>query len=276
MESSPPRPSWRSLLLDVLLILGLVWKATAHVASTQQLEAADELAYLISGYDVPLHGLPSAAGGPFYTAWYWLLSYVCHEPTRLIAFNWSVLAGLLCLSLYLLARALGGTRVSGLLAAGIALTTTLLDVWPHPMQLAASVVLLGLAGAVRWRKLPGSCLVLGLALLTASYIRPELSLAFLAFCPLSLIGVGGHAWRKRRAVPALGYVCGLGLATALALHYLGNPLGGNRSIAAFGQHYAVVRVKQENLTVNPWFEWESFIRRDFGDVHSVGEAGRAK
>src|SRR5262249_59150456 len=111
-----PRHSWRNLLLDVLLILGLVWKATAHVASTQPLEAADELAYLIAGHDVPEHGLPSAAGGPLYTAWYWLLSHVCHEPTRLIAFNWSILAGLLCLSLYLLARALRGTTASRLLA----------------------------------------------------------------------------------------------------------------------------------------------------------------
>jgi hypothetical protein len=68
----------------------------------------------------------------------------------------------------------------------------------------------------------------------------------------------------------------LASGSALVVWGLGSPKGkGDRAIAAFGQHYALNRNNAGARTENPWHHWELYVRDDFGDSKTLGEAWEA-
>jgi hypothetical protein len=270
----------RRYVLDVLLlgfVVLLVLKAGQGIGAVWEPDGADECSYMINASRIPTHGLPPAAGSPLYSLWYYGLSQLQPDPLRLWALNWTVLVALFCVALYLLTRALGGGRIGALVAVGFALLSGAVEVWPYLMYLATAMLMLGAAVAIRVRSLPIALTILSLTLLAVSYVRPEY---FVAFTLVSAGGLAAGTWLAwKRQTSRLGLAAAailIGLAATAALAKVGNPLGGVRSIEAFGQHYAlnVWLAADPKPAEAPLLYFEQYLKRDFGSAKSVGEAWR--
>jgi hypothetical protein len=262
-----------ALLILVILLMAL--KLTHGLAAVRDVHLEDESIYLASGYHLLRDGLPRAEANPLYAVWYFALSCVQPDRIGLYFLNWSVLAFLLPASCYVLLRQLGGTRVAGLAAAFVLLTSDLIEVWPYPAHLAATVLALGTSVAVGMRWLPWALAVLGVSLGLAAYIRPEYAASFVLYC---VAGAALAGWTllthpaSRRAV--FGSAALVGLTVAGLLLIFGNPLAGGRSFIAFGQHYAHNVVAAQQLDVNPWTNYVALVQKDFGDAQSFPQALR--
>ncbi len=46
------------------------------------------------------------------------------------------------------------------------------------------------------------------------------------------------------------------------------------SAVAFGQHYSLHVVETQHLLLDPWFQWQTILNRDFPGVHTVFGAAR--
>jgi hypothetical protein len=266
-------------LTDVLLLLALLAlavKSTYDDSQVRDLEMTDEVSYMIWAARIPERGLPPADYCPLYGTWYHALAQLRHDRVALFYLNTRVLGFLVAASLYVLCRALGGRRLVSLLAAFFVLNSAVVEVYPYPNYLAIIVLALGTALAARWRSWAGAVAGLGLALLTASYVRPEFAISFLAFCLAVLACVAWVVLRHPRKASGLlvATLTELGCA-ALLLRVIGNPLGGSRSFIAFEQHYAVNVVAAEQLPLNPWGEYERIVTRDFGGAGTLRESWQA-
>jgi hypothetical protein len=264
------------LALAVVVVVAL--KGCYGIRAAREPDLWDECCYMIAASQIPEKGLPAAEYAPLYSLWNHSFSRLEPDPLRLGPLNWTVLISALCIGLYLLTRALGGGRGAALLAASFALLCGLADVYPYLMYLATAVLLLATALATRLRALPAAFAVLCLAFLAVAYIRPEYFVAF-ALCCAGGLGAGVVCtWRRQTSWAALaGAVLAVGLVTAGALWKLGNPLGGDRSLVAFGQHYAgnVYEAASPKPLLHPGFYWQEYVRRDFGAAQTLGEAWRA-
>jgi hypothetical protein len=268
--------SWRGILADaglLMFVTALAVKAGYGVPSARDIDISDESYYLMAAAAIPERGLPPTEFAPLYVLWDALLLKLGTPAEDVPGTSWAALAVMLTGSMYLLVRSLGGGRLAALLASGLVPATTLIDVYPYPMHLATVLLMLGTALAARLRK-PFAGAALGLSLLTATYARPEFLYAFLMFLP-AFAGLALWAlWRRpgsRRAVvtSAVVLACGAGLL----VWAFGSPKGdGKRSMIAFGQHYAANRHDAGARSEDPWHYWEDYVRADFGEVKTVGEA----
>lgn len=280
-ESDPPPPPrrWRGRLADAAVLLcvaALGLKAAWGGAAARDADAGDECAYALAAAALPERGLPPVEGSPLYVLWDSMLLRAGVPPLDLSFTSWAVLATLLPVSLTLLVRALGGGRAAALAAGGLLLATTFVDVWPYPMHLATVVLLLGAAVAARLRPVAAGGAV-ALTLLTATYARPEFLYALALFVPVAVVGIVIALWKQSgawRSALATAVVVSGGAA---GLWYaFGSPKGeGTRSLLAFGQHYALNKVNATKSPENPWHQWEKYVRADFGDAASLGEAARS-
>jgi hypothetical protein len=257
-------------------IVAMALKMAWYVAEVRDVQLSDESYYLARGWQLAERGLPAPDFGPLYSVWYYCLSWLQPDPLRLYDLNWTILACLLPLAFYALIRALEGPPVAGLLAAYALISARLLHTYPYPAHLATALILLGTTLAGRLPTRLGSWTAVTVALLLAAYIRPEWYAAFL----LGLVATTGlalvQAWRHpHRRASSFACLIALAGAAGLALGILGNPLGGGRSIVAFGQHYAVNVAEAESNPLNPWLNWRTYVGRDFGDVASVAAALRS-
>ncbi|HET9450221.1 MAG TPA: hypothetical protein VFO83_05040 [Aggregicoccus sp.] len=239
-NDSPVRP--RLTLVDAALLLALALfclRLLGGLEAARDLTLWDEADYLRRGLALPGHGLPA-------------------------------------LALYLCGRLAGAPRVLALLAPALFAVSAAAHVAPRPTLLALAVVLGGLALALARPTFAQALVPLGLALLLASFARPELFLSFLlvsALLALALLlraraGAAGLALRGALTYAAL---------SLLLVGLLGNPFsdGTGRRLYAFCQHYALGQVQRTGLALNPWGQCNEVLRRSFGEVHSVGEAARA-
>jgi hypothetical protein len=279
MSAEPERPDpprWRGAVLDVLVALvvaGLGAKAGYGAARARDLDLADEGSYAMCAARVPEHGLPGVEGSPLYIAWECGLLALGAPLDELSHASWAGLAVLLPLALLALARALGAGRCAALAVAGFVPATTLVDVWPYPLHLAACVLALGTALAARVPRALGGA-TLGLALLAATYARPEFWYSVLLFVPLAAVGTV-VALRRGRARSAARAAGAFAIGAALLVLAFGSPVPtGARSIAAFGQHYTFNRFLAGEPIAAPWQEWEAHFRADFGPAAGVGAALR--
>jgi hypothetical protein len=266
-------------LAVVLFVVALGAKAAAGCAMIRDPDTADEcLFYMRPAHQLPERGLPTVEYSPLYVCWYALLMRVGQAPAEVAFLNWAVLAALLPASVYVLSRALGAGRLAALAAGGGLLATKLVDVWPYPAHFAAVVLALGGAAAAMAARRghgPTACALAGLTLLTATYCRPELRYALLAYLPVAVTGAGWALWRRptaRREV--LGAVGASAVSGALFVWGFGNPFVGNlRSLVAVGEHYAWNRYQVDPAS-GGLRDWKTCIRNDFGDVSALSDLWR--
>jgi hypothetical protein len=268
----------RPFLLDsllVLLLVALAGKVAWDRPQVRDLSMADETFYLMHGYQLPEKGLPSAEFSPVYALWYYGLSLLERDVTRLHDLNPPLVFTLLAVSLYLLVRSLGGLRVLAFLTAASLFFTHITLIEPYPAHFATIVLVLGAALACRCRSVLAGYGTVAATLLVAAYLRPEL---FVAFLGCVLVGAAAGcwvAWRRpeQRARLALGAVV-LGTGTAVMIGVFGKPFGGGRSAYAFRQHFAWNRVEAGLEPPSAMIDFEPCAQAAFGDAGTFGECLR--
>ncbi|VTT99838.1 Uncharacterized protein OS=Cystobacter fuscus DSM 2262 GN=D187_005498 PE=4 SV=1 [Gemmataceae bacterium] len=275
-----PRSRGAGLVADVLALAFVVLlgvKATYHGGAINDLDGGDEFYYMWRATAVSKQGLPAVEQAPLYLLYNTIFLRLGIPPADVLFYNWAVLAILLSATMYLLVRALGGNRLAALIAGGMIPATKLIDVWPYPMHLAVVVLGLGTALAVRLPRTSHRGAAIGLALLLATYARPEFLYALYLFVPLAAAAAAWTVWRcpdQRRAV--LGSLAVTACGGALVACVFGSPRGeGNRAIVAFGQHYALNKFNAGARPDNPWHQWQEYMREDFGEATTLPEVWRA-
>jgi hypothetical protein len=283
-----PRPSrLRRLAREVMPLLVLIavgCKANCDEWQIRELTATDETWYLGIAWHMSDPGALPAEYHPMYTPLYVglyrvllclpveveYLPFVCH----------ALLLTLLGCVFYALTRRLGvGRWLSAAAATVLIHGTRLAEVEPFPVHLATIVFALGVWAGTFRRSLLGACGPIGFGTLAACYARNEFGTFLLAFVPCYL-AVGAWAlWRRADSrVEFLRWAVPLVLAVGACAAALGLPMpDGPRGIFAFGQHYARNVVEARGGEVVDWaVHYKRILRADFGNVHTVGEAARAR
>lgn len=270
-----PSKRSRGVLFDlamagVILLVG--WVYTFGLERFLDIGLYDESLYLRRGLSVP-EGLPSAENAPLYAVWYYGLSFFRTDPVDLYYLSYKALTVLPALALFVALRVHRISReIAFLTSLGLLVSSVNFPTWPKVSHFALMILLGGVAATGRLRDRTWQATALAGAALLGSYVRPELFVSLLL-----LVCLGGFfAFRAAReasslrpAIPLLGLV----LASCLGWAWLGSPLGsGERSMMAFGQHYARNWVSWHQDPRDPWTHWEAIVEEDFGDVASPVEA----
>ncbi len=254
----------------VILLLGMVY--TLNLDSILDIRLSDESHYLHRGMMIPQQ-IPSAEKSPGYSLWYRMLSFVQPDTARLYFLNYRLMTILPALAVFLTLRVFRVSRLIAFAASAVFLfSTSNILTWPKISHFTALVLLAGilLSGLMRNRILQISTLT-GTAL-AASYIRPEFFVAYACLCVFLLLWTIGDYLKNRsvRVFVPLTVILALGLGLAF---WLGVPVAsGDRSMVAFGQHYALHWVKWTGAAEDPWTTWEVIIEKDFGSIHSPVQA----
>ncbi len=229
-----------------------------------------------AGFPNEANGLPRAEGGPLYSVWYWLLSMLIHDRVILYYASHLLVCGMLILGLFAAFRAFEVGRIVALVICFALLTSRYFDIWPYMTYLTTVFLLAGVAAAMWAPSTPRAARSLVWGFSAASFVRPELCAAVLAIGAV-FAGAGVAAVRRGRMTwRALTRECAISAAPFLVLvAVFGSPLGGTRLFYAFAQHYALNEVDRTHVDMNPWTNWERFVKQDFGDVNTVSGALRA-
>jgi hypothetical protein len=236
-------------------------------ATTVDVEFDDESWYLNAGLDFMRSGPPTAEGSPLYALWYWIESRFVPDPISLYYANWGVLVCATLIALAAALRAVGAGRLGTFVVVSVFSGLSYFEVWPHVTLLSGALVLAAVAVAASQASAARGLSAAAALLAFAVFVRPELLVAF-ALCVVAAVVA---AVRERQlavlVVPAV--------TIAVLCAAFGAPLGGSRSMLAFGQHYARNVATARGLDVDFWNEWERFVRADFGAASTPAAALRA-
>jgi hypothetical protein len=270
MEEPARRPGhWRGVLADTLLLLfvaGLGVKAVVGTVGIRDFDPGDEWSFAQGAMAVPARGVPSVDWSPLYILWDYGLIRTGVLPQDVPFYSWACMAVLLPASVYLLARGLGAGRAAATVAGGVLPATTLIDINPLSFHLVASILALGTGLAARVPR-AWAVAVIGLTLLTVTYVRPEF---FYPLCLVVLAGAVGALWLRRAALGPVAVFVGGSAALVCAL---GSPRAeAGRPLIAFGQHYTMNRYLQGTRTVSELVVWDRCVSEDFNGATTVSGA----
>jgi hypothetical protein len=262
-----------------LVALKVVWDGRL----SHDLSPWDETLYLargvrlfVPGFPNDARGLPPAEWGPVYSLFYAFLHLFVRDLVSLFFANWTALVLLCSAAFYGLVRALRGSAPVALLATALLASSRFFDITPYPGQFATLLLLVGAVLVARAREEHTRFRWALVALLLATFVRPELFVAFVLATLVALwrairgltTGVLSRGRLVREAVLVGAMAVGL-------FGVFGNPMSRDRSFMAFGQHYALNIVQRDNLDADPWANWEKYFSRDFGNARSLTAALRA-
>ena len=256
-------------ILIIFIILASI-KFVFSIESIEDIRLADESDYLYKGVNLTKHGLAPAEWGPLYSVWYYLLSVFVRNNVELYYLNYKILIILTTAALYIYLRRIKITYFISIVVSILYLISGahLIQTWVSHFALLILFTFL-IWGTFVKNQLTKYCLI-GFGILMVSYIRPEFFISFLIFfilffCVISKIII----FEKNPKIINFGRV-GLFLTfILLTIFFLGNPLSGNRSWIAFGQHFSVNYVKWNNMAINPFTNWEGIVNSVYGNKHNI-------
>ena len=276
-----PQSPLRDIAIDAgiaLLFVLVGYVFTYSAALFLDIGLYDEAYYLRNGLELfnvgipPAHGYPR--GAPLYAIWYWLLSLLRNDPVTLYYLNYritTVMPSLMCLLFLRVSRVARTPAV--LVSLFLLFANASFGVTPRISHFALAILLIGMASALlvprAWRMS-----VYAVTALLASYVRPELFLAFL--CLFSL-HIGLSCWQslRQRTWFPLAPLAVNALSCGALLFALGVSWGSmGRSWEAFQQHYSLNVSRWSSSEVNPWTNTERFVKTDFPHARTVQEALR--
>jgi len=229
----------------------------------------DETNYLASGRNLAASGLPQAAMAPLYAVWYYLLGLVESDSIGLFYLNIKLLAVIPAVLTYALLRRNQVSVLVSMLVAWYTITAGFMQSWPLVSHFALVCILVTLLLASR-RDLFSATLIIAMGALLTSFVRPEYFVAFVLaiFVLLFLAKDDGMLACGRRQYTLGAFILTIGCLIAL----FGVPLGGSRSLVAFGQHFSLHWVGWTHSSLNPWTEWQTIISRNFSGATSLTDA----
>lgn len=269
------RPLWLDLLALVVIIVA-AWKATSGVERWLDLHLDDEAFYLGHGLAFPKGGLPHASWGPLYCVWYSFVGWLASDrPLEAYYLNQKLLILLISTLLFVGLRSFKVHRVTAVLFAWLASLSELnMVTQPKVGHFAAILLMTTVVVAGHFRTARSIFATLMLGFLAAAYVRPEF---FVAACLMgATLLISELRDLKRRSTPwhwSSLLTPGLGFFTVLAAFLtLGVPVG-NRSFAAFGQHFSLNWTDwNPDRKLNGWTDTDIIMNEVFPGAHSVSDA----
>jgi hypothetical protein len=271
----------KSLILGAICmaaLLGAGVKLTLDLQSFMDLDFRDETFYLTNGVRLATGGVPSPENAPMYAVWYFLLSLIRHDPLKLYYLNYKIITVTIPLLAYLLLRRLDTSRPVSLLASAYLLISFAnLASYSKSAHFSLLIVLPAFIVSTYFKSFRASTLCLATGILLASYVRPELFLAYLLLAIIYLWATARDLKRLTagRELPSLVLLVG---APLLLIALFGVPvLGGQgRSFLAFRQFFSVNWTQWEKSGLEPWSHYAQITSLQFGPVESVWQAFVAK
>lgn len=261
----------RSWIPDFILLLVILLFESIYTNGLEDfldIGLFDESGYLYAGITLS-DGIPCAQCAPIYVLWYYLLSLIQHDPVELYYLNYKIMTLLPALLLFLVLRANKVSRtLSFVISVGLLYSSANFYTLPKVSHFAVVLLLFGLLVSRLFRDRKVVLLVLLMTVLVTSYVRPEYFVSFILLAFLVAFLYFKAIMKTRLIKPAipLGVVI---LFSMILIITFGVPLGGgNRSMVAFGQHYAHNWVVWHKDDRNPWTNWETIMQTDFGAASS--------
>ncbi len=268
LKSYTPRPTkptkWTDFYLTaIILTCGIIF--TSKIQKFLDISLYDESSYLQRGVNI-LNNIPAAEYSPLYSFWYYILSKISNTSIDLFYLNNTILIITLPLVFFFALRCYGVTQAAAFIIAVLLLNSSFnLETMPKISNFTAIVIFIGLITSNLTKNNFTRHLVLTLISLLASYIRPEFFISFILLALLVL-----SQFHQVTQLVKLGFFM---IPCLLIIIKFGiPPASGNRSLVAFGQHYAQNWVDWHKNTLNPWTNWESIFQNDFGDAQSLWSA----
>jgi hypothetical protein len=258
------------LILALVLLAGL--KFTFQLENALDIGLYDESDYLYRGVKLATIGFAQADWGPLYSLWYYLLSFVQPDRVALYYLNYKLMIIVPPVLLCLLLRRYHVSLLPSLLVSWFLLVSKgHAYTWPKVSHFGviivlATLIVIGRTGSPLW-----SALLASAGALLVAYVRPEFALTFgLALLLFGLLLAWGY---RKVAKRQLGMaLAAYGVVFVLLVVVLGSPVMGDRSIGAFGQHFARNWVNWTGSDLNPWTNWRTIVADQFGPAESVSEA----
>ena len=255
------------VIVGALLIAG--WKYTSGIRGALDIALWDETGFLTRGIGFLHFALPPPGDAPLYCIWYSLLARVSSDSIALYYLNCRMVTILPPVLFYILLRRYRVSLLtSSLSALFLLLTSANFYVWPKVNHFELMVLLAFLILAAIPKSLTLGFAILAFGCLLAAYIRPEM---FFAFVLCFAISVGSFLFRER----TLFHVAALASLAliAIAVTIVGNPVSGNRSLTAFGQHFSLNwHAWTHDASLSPWDDWRQIVHMNFGQVSGIGQA----
>ncbi|MEZ5022958.1 MAG: hypothetical protein R2728_06790 [Chitinophagales bacterium] len=265
------------------ILLGIIGIIITGVLMTHGLKNAmdiyflDETSYLVRG--TKMFGAIPKRWGPLYCAWYRILFVVENNLVDLFYLNYKLMAVIPSALLFAALTKYSKSVVWPLFMALCFLISSFnLTVDPKISFFCISLIF-GVLYLSSYIKDNGykTLLFLSTALLL-SFARPEFYMSFmLTFgAGILLLVLKKISLEKKYVLPVIAF-----LLVAIVLHLgLGNPLlmkidGHNRSIIAFGEHFAYNYSKWTNTDLYTWLAWEEIYKSNFGNADGIVAAMQA-
>lgn len=276
----------RKHIIDIIFIIALTLyglKLTYGIESFIDIELFDETIYLNRGLQLPSQGLPSSAYAPLYAIWYYFLSNFVHRTTDLFYLNHKLLILLPVILLYIYQRTLSIPNFLALGSAFLFLNSKFININPRPTHFAL-VVLLTFLISIRitpskpsWRYI-----LLAIAFLFLSFIRPEYFLSFLLviiyFLYQQLKRIRRNSNLSLIVKNSYKKITTLILISGLLITIFGLPIATNnnetsRTWIAFCQHFSYLwLIRNPRVNLNPYTDCDIIISTVFGSSQSFTAA----
>jgi hypothetical protein len=261
-----------AIVLCIIFLVGYVY--TDDIEKALDIGLRDESAYLGYGIRLPTSRFPSAQYAPLYALWYYLLSLFEPDAVKLYFLNYKLMTILPPAMLFITLRRFAVPAMIALVVSALFLFNYVnFPTWPKVSHFTVLILLFGFFLCSFSKNDLQLTATMMLTAFFASYIRPEFFLAATILAVI-LVYLTLREFKSRQTHKGTILTLAALLPCSMIVIYFGNPTtGGDRSMIAFGQHYAYNWVKWHGDTLyNPWTNWESILKSDFGNAQTPFEA----
>ncbi|HLP46334.1 MAG TPA: hypothetical protein VK469_10320, partial [Candidatus Kapabacteria bacterium] len=241
----------------VAIITAVCFKLLHDISKVMDIQFADETAYLNRGVHFGWRSL--FVDGFVYYAWYKLLSLAVKDNVTLYYVNYCILFSLLPLLMYGLLRKMGRKHFSAaFFSIAILIANIHIIAWPFITRFAICIIFLTCLAifAIKNEKSKYLAALCGLILLL--YTRPEYVLSLILFSGVSIAYLVYRFVKSRQRVYA--FLAIITLLLSMFIVFIKNPAGEERSVVAFGQHYALNLHQEGKITINPNTNWQKIMK----------------
>ncbi len=253
----------------VAVIAAVCFKLLHDLSRVMDIQFADETAYLGRGIQFGWRSL--FADGFVYYAWYKLLSLVVSDTVTLYYVNYSILFTLLPMLMYALLRKIGRAPfAAAFFPIAFAISNIHIIAWPFITRFAVCLILVAclLILSVKSEKLKYLIAFGGLILLL--YTRPEYVLSLVIVTIAAVVYLVYQFIKSRQKV--FVFLALFTLLLSVFIVFIKNPAREERSVVAFGQHYALNLQQEGKISINPNTNWQTIMKDTFGTATSVAQA----
>ncbi len=266
-----------------IILISAAFRFSSEIPTWFDIPQSDDNVYMSGG----IHFLEMLNGtqsnltpdwSPLFQFWFFIIYQFVPDATRIYYISMRLVGILIPFFAFLLLRRMQVTRWLAVATAAFFLASYAIWMVEPRMTNFAALILLVLWWSTsfikeRWQRFFG----MAASSLFFAYSRPEFILATLVLGLIALIylvsSLRKHGLKfGRAAFLFLGFSSGI---TILFLIWWGIPFSGERSIYAFGQHYAK---NVENCFVEDTssdMAWEEILARDFENAQSMEDVIRA-